>query len=116
MLNIQYSGIKSIIHEYGVIITKQKTEIQLLDTMRFLFTLYELYKEVLLLSINNSIDVFIEKDELHILIVVNNIHKLERYKIKSKVKPTLEILIETRGESYLYNLYEDKGCILGHIE
>lgn len=116
LLNIQYSGIKSIIHEYGVIITKQKTEIQLLDTMRFLFTLYELYKEVLLLSINNSIDVFIEKDELHILIVVNNIHKLERYKIKSKVKPTLEILIETRGESYLYNLYEDKGCILGHIE
>jgi hypothetical protein len=113
----RYLNSKSIIHEYGISLLKhfKKGKDSLIDVCKLLNCLQELYKEILSIKENNLVDVFINNDELHLVINISDILSFRSYKFSLCVKSSMDVLIEKNGEFYNFNLYKDKGCILSHI-
>lgn len=114
--SVSYNGPKSIIHEYGVEILNLTPKLEFTDIIYFFNVINELYKELTLIRINNIVDIYKENDKLKILINVNDLLKFRNYIIKILISPNFDAVVEVDDKSFRYNLYKDKGFILGYME
>ncbi|WUR03999.1 uncharacterized protein VNE69_07068 [Vairimorpha necatrix] len=114
MENVVFLGSKSIIHEYGVLVSKNYFDF--LEVINLLNIINEIYKEIQYILVNNSVDIFIENEELRISISAHDLSNFKNFSIKINIKSNLEMKIEKDNESYFYDLHKDKGCIISHLE
>lgn len=101
------------IFQFSKVICKDMTNLK--DILYKLNLLHEFYKELQIVKDFASTEASIKNDTLFVSIKINDIQNMQTKIFSVEVKPNMEVTIDKNGETFMYNLFFNKGALFDHV-
>ncbi|KAF9764692.1 hypothetical protein NGRA_0346 [Nosema granulosis] len=118
---VEYFGSGSICGQFMVEILKSQEKIEKIDKFLFaafrkIYVLNEFLKELRNISLSNEIEIVLKEKDLSVSLESKNFKACKTVHLQLDINQKLQCMISKDGETYLYNLFADKGFLLNHLE